>query len=279
MDKLFHKIGGWGWYQTYSYLVIGFGINSTGWFFYGLPYFTQIPDYLCYDIVDPPPGYPPIDDPDLCTKENIMDGNPAIASWAIDTSSPRSLNNWTLKLDLTYISDTHIAFIGTAYFIGWAATLLWFPRFGDVYGRKKMYILGKLMDLLVFITIFFTKNINVMIAAFFIFGAFTSLRVNVGYNYLIEMAPRSHKVLMGTTWNMNEGVPYLIMTIFFWTTNYGSWIWIVGIGFCFEIWCLATVFFMPESPSWLIEKEMIDEAEQAMAMVARFNKMPFKWDR
>jgi MFS family permease len=208
-----------------------------------------------------------------------MDGDPAIVSWAIDENSARSLNNWTLKLDLTYISDTHIAFIGTAYFIGWAATLLWMPRFGDVWGRKRMYIVGKLTDLFVFITIFFTTDINVMIAAFFFFGAFTSLRVNVGYNYLVEMVPRSHKILMGTTWNINEGIPYLIMTIFFWTTHYGSWIWMVGIGFCMEIWCLCTVFFMPESPSWLIEKEMIDEAEQAMAMIARYNKMPFEWDR
>jgi MFS family permease len=160
-----------------------------------------------------------------------MNGDSQIESWEIDEDSVRSLNGWTLKLDLTYETSKHIALIGTSYFIGWAATLLWVPRLGDVYGRKKMFILSNVINTLNFVIVLFTKSLNVMIIAFFILGLASSIRVNIGYNYLIEMYPDKYKIAVGTTWNVGEGLIYLSITLFFWLTAYGSWLWLVGLGF------------------------------------------------
>ena len=46
-----------------------------------------------------------------------------------------------------------------------------------------------------------------------------------------------------------------------------------------QIWVTIAMFFLPESPVWLIEKERIDEAESAMKMVAKLNRRELIWDK
>ena len=53
-----------------------------------------------------------------------------------------------------------------------------------------MYVIGMIIDTVIFIVIFFTKNVYVMIVSQLIFGANTSIRVNIGYPYLMEMCPK-----------------------------------------------------------------------------------------
>ena len=159
-------------------------MNCTGFFFYGIPYFIQEPIYKCTYTTDDHPA-------DICNEDGIYDDSEYIASWSIVESDEKSLNNWTLKLDLTNESSTTRALIGSAFFIGWAITLLWLPRFGDIFGRKKMYVIGMIIDTVIFVVIFFTKNVYVMIVSQLIFGANTSIRVNIGYPYLMEMCPKS----------------------------------------------------------------------------------------
>ena len=49
--------------------------------------------------------------------------------------SDKSYINWQQKLDLMCIPPWKVGMLGTVYFIGWAITLLWLPRFGDKFGR------------------------------------------------------------------------------------------------------------------------------------------------
>ena len=133
-------------------------------------------------------------------------------------------------MGLNAIPQATVALIGSAYFIGWSATLLWAPRLGDIYGRKKIYTIGMIVDLFIFISLFVINNVYVMMANQFIFGALSSFRVNVGYVYMQELCPRSGRILIGTCWNIGEGLVYLTITIYFWVTNYGSWVWLVVAG-------------------------------------------------
>ena len=79
----------------------------------------------------------------------------------------------------------------TAYFIGWAIALLFLPRLADVYGRKKIFMVSIFMMITVMTVIFVATSLNVMIAAFFALGVASSVKVAVGYNYMIEFAPIS----------------------------------------------------------------------------------------
>ena len=80
--------------------------------------------------------------------------------------------------------------LGSAQFIGWASTLLWLPRFGDRYGRKFIFAFGMSMNFLMYSLMMVTTDINIMLFAIFVQGALNSIRVNVGFLYLLEMMPK-----------------------------------------------------------------------------------------
>ena len=75
-------------------------------------------------------------------------------------------------------------------FVGWAATLLWLPAIADRKGRKMIFWVGQVIDLGLFTGLMLTHDLVVMIILFFCFGAMSSIRVNVGYVYLMELLPK-----------------------------------------------------------------------------------------
>ena len=101
-----------------------------------------------------------------------------------------SLHNWVEKLDLTCQPGWKIGMIGSAVFIGWFVTLLFVPRLSDVYGRKKIYLIGMYVDWILFIAIFFCKSLDGMIIITFVFGLMTTNRCGVGYVYMMELMPK-----------------------------------------------------------------------------------------
>lgn len=88
----------------------------------------QKPDYLCTLSEN---GV----SEDVCTQTNICEGDPRILSWEVDWNSEKSLQNWHYTLDLMCYPEWRVGLLGSIYFIGFAATLLWLPRLGDIYGR------------------------------------------------------------------------------------------------------------------------------------------------
>ena len=93
-------------------------------------YFIQQPEYKC-QITNAGTD----DLAEICTAKNICANDPRITEWAIDMDSDKSYINWQQKLDLMCAPPWKVGLLGTVYFIGWASTLLWLPRFGDKFGR------------------------------------------------------------------------------------------------------------------------------------------------
>lgn len=108
----------------------------------------------------------------------------------MDYTSEKTLDNWQNKLDLMCQPSWKIGALGTALFIGWASTLLWVPRLGDKYGRKNLFAFGMSLNLLMYTLMMWTQSLNVMLFSIFMQGALNSIRVNIGYIYLLEMMPK-----------------------------------------------------------------------------------------
>ena len=83
-----------------------------------------------------------------------------------------------------------IGLLGSAMFIGWASTLLWLPSFGDKFGRRKPVALATFLNLILYSVLMITQSIDVMLLSLFLQGALTSIRINIGYLYLVEMMPK-----------------------------------------------------------------------------------------
>jgi len=105
-------------------------------------------------------------------------------------NSEKTLNNWQQKLDLMCEDSWKVGLLGSAMFIGWASTLLWLPAFGDRYGRRKPVAVATCMNLVLFIHLMITSSIDMMLVNLFLQGALTSVRMNIGYIYVMEMMPK-----------------------------------------------------------------------------------------
>ena len=75
-------------------------------------------------------------------------------------------------------------------FVGWACTLLWLPSFADKYGRKKLFFIAMVADLILFTGILLARNLILMICLWFTLGLFNSIRSGIGYVFLMEMMPK-----------------------------------------------------------------------------------------
>ena len=80
--------------------------------------------------------------------------------------------------------------IGASLFLGWCVTLLWVPALADKNGRKKIFWFGMFCDLMLYTGLLITSSLGVMIALYFCFGMVCSIRIQIGYVYLMEMLPK-----------------------------------------------------------------------------------------
>ena len=104
------------------------GLSGNYFLVVAMGFLLQKPEYICIfsesGVLE-----------DVCTQTNICEDDPRILSWEIDWNSNKSLHNWHQELDLMCYPRWKIGLPGTIFFIGFAATLLWVPRLGDIYGR------------------------------------------------------------------------------------------------------------------------------------------------
>ena len=181
VDKTFEDIGGFGRFQAFAYISISFGINCIGWWLYSLGYLIQEPEYECKINEKWITG-------DDCTVKKICAGD--IKDYKINWDAENSMHNWWEKLDLLCQPDWKRNSIGTAFFIGWAFTLLWIPLLSDKHNRKKFFIGGNIADIICLSLMLFTSSVNVVITLAFMMGMISSFRINVGYIYLVELMPK-----------------------------------------------------------------------------------------
>ena len=87
-------------------------------------------------------------------------------------------------------SKVEIGLIGSSTLLGWALTTTWLPRLADLYGRKNLYKISQICGLILFTAIFFADSLNTFIGLNFLIGVVTSLRINVGYIYMLEFMPK-----------------------------------------------------------------------------------------
>ena len=114
-----------------------------------------------------------------------------------------------------------------------------------------IFSIGMVLQLVLYASLILTHSLDFMIIIQFIFGMESSIRVGIGYIYLIEFFPEEKKNMIGTFWNMLEGAVYLLGTIYFWLID-KHWLPFVMIGFVMQCWVTLSVWTMPESPRYLL---------------------------
>jgi len=188
LDEAVEDLGGFGNFQIFAYLAVSSGLNACGFWFYQLGYLIQEPKYSC-SLAS---GVNTANYDAICTTANICAGDPRITSSAIDWTNEASLHNWHLQYDLQCMPKAQQGLISSMFFLGWCVTLLWMPRLGDVYGRKKLILWDNFISLTMYLGVLVAPNIYVLAGLLFAWGFFASVRTNIGYCYLIELMPKKN---------------------------------------------------------------------------------------
>ena len=133
------------------------------------------------------------------------------------------------------------------------------------------------LNLLLYIGLLCTSHLSVMIGIWFTFGFSSSIRVTVGYVYIMELLPKKAQTPITSFWNIQEVSIYMLAVIYYWQFN-ASWFWFVLIGVVFQVISIIMLLFMPESPRYLVTAGRYEEARKAFETIAKYNRKPLKWD-
>ena len=175
------------------------------------------------------------------------------------------------------MNEWKVSAIGSWYFIGWCTTLIWLPALADKYGRKYLLWAGLITITICYAIMLFTESLLVMSIVIFIQGMVTSLRVNVGYVYMMELMPRSVQTQMTTFWCSIDALIYLFASVYFWKISKDAkYFELVGL-----IWVTIScilIYWLPESPRYLVSTGNLERAEAVFKYIARWNGKQLSWD-
>ena len=188
----------------------------------------------------------------------------------IDWHDRESLHNLIETFEFYCKPSVLIGLIGAAFLMGVVIGSLTLTRLGDVHGRRPIFMLGLVMHLGFMAGILVVTNYILCYVLVFIFGLSLTARYYVGYAYNVEMQPKSHYVLVGTSMFLVESVAYLSICIYFmYVSQYWKPLQIPNIVFI----SAGVVFlcFMPESPRFLISKRRFEDARDVFKWIGKVN--------
>ena len=116
-----------------------------------------------------------------------------------------------------------------------------------------------------------------MTVTLFLLGCLSSIRIMIGYNYLVELMPKRYQTLTGTCWCLLEAFIPFMCALYFWQVS-KEWLYVFLVGYAMQLFGLVAVFVLPESPNLSLEMGRLNELQATLEMVARWNRKKLEWD-
>lgn len=159
-----------------------------------------------------------------------------------------------------------IALFSQMFFLGFTISAVIAPYLGDNYGRKKTVIVARLLNALIFVIMVLIPGgagnytgVFCMMLCVFLTGLVNNICIMIGYLYFCEFAPEVSGKTFGTLWNMQEGSCIIWITLYYWFIS-RDWRWpILFAAIGMFIGVTIQLFYIPESPKWLYEKQRFRE--------------------
>lgn len=179
--------------------------------------------------------------------------------------------------DLTCESKFAISFFSMSWIIGFLLGFMMLPFFQDNYGRKYVFCISVfIIDIImVIITLLPHQNSSkwALYCLTFISGLFATARFTTGYNYATELWPSRHLSTAGTMVHFFEGMVIISISTFYMTTS-KNWQPTMLFGAATGIFfMILNLLIIPESPKWLYGKKKYSLCSDAMAKLAKLNKI------
>jgi len=207
-----------------------------------------------------------------CPKEVACSkNNPKDFEYTYDWDSPLSLTNYIYELSIECEPAYKIKLIGCFYFAGVLVSIVLWTMCTDFFGRKKIILLGPVMQLAAFAGVSFCNRSLLLVYLYYLLlGCGSVITICTSYNYLVEFTPRRHRIAVGTLYISVQVLPALLMPVYLSMVSDDPNYYLF-IGFVASICGFLFLQPLPESPKYLFSKEMYQQCEDSLNFISRFN--------
>ncbi|CDW81334.1 solute carrier family member 5 [Stylonychia lemnae] len=268
-EHCFNKAGGFGRYQWFIWFFMILGVSSSALINQCMFLLQQPPKYECQD--DFTLQWKSCNQSAFCSSENKPRED---VKYRVDYSVKESLDNWFTTLNLECLSDTEVDLFHHCFIIGLVIGTLVFPRVGDIAGRKKTYMIGLAIHILLSATMLILREPKLFYAIIFLMGIEQPARFLIGYIYLSEMCQEKHRplVLSLAFFVITQSVTFACLYFSFLSKH---WIPLELIGVIITVIAFIGGVWIPESPRYLISKGQYYDAYRVFNSIARVNGKRF----
>ncbi|XP_042242972.1 organic cation transporter protein-like isoform X1 [Homarus americanus] len=201
------------------------------------------------------------------TKEGALKERPC-TQWYYDNST--FITTITSEFNLVCEHKVWRATFQSIYLFGLLVGSSINGFFSDTYGRKRMLAVATVVYCTLAICISWIPDLSAILVARFIMGVMHPTSNHSGYTLAMEMTKRKYRALVGTLiffpWGLGTilwgGNAYLIR----------EWRWLQLAVSLPALLFLPSLWFMDESPRWLIVQGQHDRALKVLEKAARLNK-------
>jgi len=171
------------------------------------------------------------------------------------------------------------ASLGSASYFGSLLTLPILPYLADKFGRKKIFVGGRICETILYSVLMYTTSWYIMFGVILGSGMLATSRYTIGITYLAELFPKKHQTSVISLVFAEAAFTYTFCTVFFWKLS-KDWFSFVAIGYALCIVTLCLSFLVPESPRALFSLGKIEQGKKALDFIAKVNrKQAFDWNK
>ncbi|CDW90772.1 solute carrier family member 5 [Stylonychia lemnae] len=260
MDQALELCGGFGKFQLIGSTFLMMAMVSSAFFLYSFAFLEHKPQYQCLNQET--------QIWETCLSLQFCN-NPDV-QWRINFEDGESIHNLIEQLNFHCEPDYKLGLFGSFFLLGIVVGCFTLARAGDIYGRRRIFIIGMVSQIIVCTTILFSTSIYFDYVLLFLIGWAITGKQFVGFSYLIELQPVKQQVIMGTAMFMLEAVAYLFICAYFsYISKYWQYIQIPTIGFA--VFGVIVVYFFPESPRFLLSQNRFTDLRDTLNTIARIN--------
>jgi len=175
------------------------------------------------------------------------------------------------------LSPASVGWVTSSIIVGCLLGVIFAGKLSDLFGRKKVLIVCAFLFAINSFGAAFAPSVNWLVFWRIIGGIGIGMEITIAPLYIAEISPArlrgrlvSFNQLLNTVGNlMIFTVSAIIASLHteLWNIEYG-WRWIFGTGALPAILFLILLFFVPESPRWLVKK---NKSEEALTILEKIN--------
>jgi len=173
--------------------------------------------------------------------------------------------------DYWRLSDGDLEWLTTAVLLGAVLGAISSGKLSDVLGRKKMIIINAVIFTVGALGCGYARSFNLLLVMRIVVGVAIGITSYVVPMYISEISPAAKRGALVTLNQLMITIGLLASYVadygFSDNTNPESWRWMFMVGLFPALILLAGMFFLPETPRWLISRNRLAEGRRILQSV------------